>query len=259
MCDRGNRGAVARLRLAVILAVVWLAPALAGAADNGRGAGGIEYGYPEQPPRAYTDANGQAAGFYPRLLDVIFTRAALRWHAVSLPAPRLMKNLQSGETPFSILVKNSELEECCFYSEQPVWYDDVIVYSVGDKPEVRKIEDLAGKDIITLSGYSYGGMVSFFNDPKNRIRNNAAATHEAAFIMLEAGRADYLIDYAEVAASEGLARHPVVNLRQSVLARVYMYFVLSKSFPNAAAFMRRMEALYSALYREDLAGAYTKR
>ncbi len=219
----------------------------------------IEYGYPQQPPRAFTNADGELDGHYPRLLRVLLGRAGLSWHAARYPAPRLMQNLQQGETNFSILVKNPLLEECCIFSRAPVWYDELKAYSVGNVPRAKRKEDLVGRKVITLAGFSYGGLITFLNDPENKMTIIAAKTHQAAFAMLEAGRADYLLDYSEVADSEALASHLIANLRQDVVERVEMYFVITRSYPNAQAVLDRLEALYRALYDEDVKGAYTKK
>lgn len=218
----------------------------------------IEYGYPEQPPRAYTNKQGQADGHYPRLLKILFKRADMSWHGASYPAKRLMSNLDSGVTNFSILVKNPILENCCLYGKNPVWHDELRAYYVGDKPPVKNKDDLVGKKIITLAGFAYGGLILFIDDPKNGIQNHSANSHVAAFQMLEAGRADYLLNYAEPAEAEGLARHPVANLHSEVLETIHMYFVISKTYPDANAVLERLEALYKTMREQDVRREYTK-
>lgn len=211
----------------------------------------LKYGYPEQPPRAFTNSKGEADGYYPKLLRVLLSRAGIPWQSGSYPARRLMINLGTGEINFSILVKNPLLDKCCLYGSKPVWFDELRAYYISSKPPVRKKEDLVGKRIITLAGFSYGGLISFIEDPENRIENHPAQSHEAAFEMLDAGRADYVLDYAEPASAEGLAKHPVANLRSDVLDTVHMYFVLSRDYPNAHAVLDRLEAIYQKMREED--------
>lgn len=218
----------------------------------------LVYGYPEQPPRAFTNSEGVADGHYPKLLRVLLARAGIPWRAVSYPAPRLMKNLQTGETNFSILVKNPLLDECCLYSRTNVWHDELRVYSVGNKPPIRKREDLAGKRIITIAGFSYGGLYTYLADPANQIQSNPAKTHHAAFEMLDAGRGDYLLDYAEAAVAEGLKKHPIENVRGDVLDVVQMYLVISKSYPDAAGVLKRLESIYESIRAEDTRRELTK-
>lgn len=114
------------------------------------------------------------------------------------------------------------------------------------------------KQIITLAGFSYGGLITFINDPQNRIENNIASSRIAAFKMLNEGRADYLLDYAEPAATETLLKHPAADLHSDVLEVVHMYFVISKSYPDASAVLDRLEAIYRSMRDEDVKRAYTK-
>jgi polar amino acid transport system substrate-binding protein len=218
----------------------------------------IEYGYPEQPPRAYTNAQGQPDGIYPRLLKELFTKAGMSWRAASYPAARLMKNLESGETSFSILVRNPQLDDCCLYSKNPVWNDELRVYTTGGKPMIASKADLAGKEIILLAGFGYGGLISFLKDPANGVTAHQAETRGAAFAMLEAGRAPYLLDYGEPAQAEILSKRQIPGLRHSAIDTIHMYFVISKAYPGAQALLERLEAIYKIVREEDKERAYTK-
>jgi polar amino acid transport system substrate-binding protein len=218
----------------------------------------IEYGYPEQRPRAFTNEKGEFDGHYQKLLTVLFNKAGMSWHSASMPAARLMATLSTGPTNFSILVKNSLLDSCCIYSEKPVWHDELRVYYVGQKPPIRKKEDLVGKHIIVLNGFSYGGWINYIKDPANNITIETAKSHASAFAMLEAGRADYLLNYDEPARADGLVANPVKNLNSDVLDIVHMYFVISKSYPNAEGVLKRLESTYQTMRTEDVKRAYTK-
>lgn len=232
----------------------------ASATDSGGGPyPEIEWGYPDQPPRAFTNAKGETDGHFARLLRELLGRAGMSWHGARYPAPRLMQNLQQGATNFSILVKNPILDECCIYSREPIWYDDLTAYHIGDKPSIRRKDDLVGKKVITMAGFSYGGLVSFLNDPANKITTLPAKTHQSAFAMLEAGRADYVLDYSEVAESEALKNKIIADLHHDVIERIHMYLVIAKSYPNAQAVLNRLEGLYAALYADDVKRDYTKK
>lgn len=223
------------------------------------GLGDLEYGYPDIPPRAFVNAKGEADGHYIRLLGALMTRAGLSWHPVNYPAPRLMMNLRSGNTAFAILVRNPLLGDCCLYSKQPFWYDELRAYWTGSKPTVARKEDLVGKSVIILSGFGYGGLLSYFQDPANRMVLHTAETHEAAFAMLDAGRADYVIDYAEAALADGLARHPIAGVKSGVIDVLGMYLTVSRANPQAETILARLEAAYQQLWAEDTAGRFTKR
>jgi polar amino acid transport system substrate-binding protein len=207
----------------------------------------IEYGYPDQSVFvATTNAKGQPDSPMTRLAEVLMDRVGLSWHAVSYPAPRLFSNLQNGTTNFSILVRGSSLEACCIFSRKPVYSTTLNVYSIGNKPPVKSKDDLAGKHIITIRGYSYAGLLKFISDPANRIDNQPAGTHKAAFEMLKAGRADYVVDYAS-AAGDILAESPIADLRANPIDQLDIYLVLSKSYPEAEKLMARLEDIVRTL------------
>lgn len=219
----------------------------------------IEYGYPDQSVFvATTNAKGQPDSPMTRLAEVLMERAGLSWRAVPYPAPRLFSNLQNGATNFSILVRGSSLESCCIFSRKPVYSTTLNVYSVGDKPPVKSKEDLVGKSIITIRGYSYAGLLKFISDPANRIDNQAAGTHKAAFEMLKAGRADYAVDYAS-AAGDILAESPVANLRANPIDQLDIYLVLSKTYPEAEKLMARLEDIVRTLDVDTLLHGRTVR
>jgi len=219
----------------------------------------IEYGYPEQPPFAYTDEHGQAAGHYVRFLKEMFKRAGMPWRATAYPAPRLMYNLEQGDAVnFSVLVYNPKLDACCIWGQLPVWYDELKVYHIGDKAPIRRKGELNGKEIITLSGFAYGGLITYINDPANHIRTQPAGSHEAAFEMLEAGRADYLLNYASPSEYQVLSKRKIANLKSETIEVVNRYFVISKSYPDAARMLERLEAIYRAMRNEDVRREYTR-
>ena len=227
----------------VMLATVGFAAGMAQAA----GPLEIEYGYPDQSIFVATvNAKGQPDSPMTHLAEALMVKAGMPWHAEAYPAPRLYKNLQDGTTNFSILVRNSALESCCLFSRQPVYRTELNVYHLGDKPTLRSKEELAGKSVIIIRGYSYAGLLKFVSDPAQRITLEVAATHRAGFDMLAARRADYLLDYAS-AAADILAENPVANLKSDPLDRLEIHLVLSKTYPDAERLMERLETIAGSL------------
>lgn len=220
----------------------------------------IEYGAPDQSVWT-TRVNAQGEPDNP-LLDVaaaLFSRAGIPWHGKSYPATRLFKYLQDG-TPvqFSMLVRAPALQECCLWSRKPVTTAEIRAYHFGNQPTPKSRDDLAGKRVITIRGYSYAGLRDFIADPRNRIVNNESPTHAAAFRMLAGGRADYLIDYAGP-ANEVLAAEPLADMRFAVLARQEVHLVLAKNYPDAARVMARLENIVEALDVPQLLKAHGRR
>jgi len=212
----------------------------------------IEYAYPDQS--VWTARLGPAgAPDNPllRLAAALFDRAGIPWRARSYPAARIFQYLRDGTTDFSMLVKAPALEQCCLVGKRPVAATEVRVYHRRGVSPIRAREDLSGKEVITILGYSYGGLLSFIKDPANRVGNSATATHDSAFKMLDRGRADYLLDYAGPAA-EVLAAHPIEALDYDVIERLDVYLVLSRSYPDAEAVLARLEAIADTVHLDGI-------
>lgn len=228
------------LRLSLAVALLLPAAARAGGPE-------IEYAYPDQSVwTAERDAQGNPANPLLRLAKVLFAEAAVPWRGAAYPASRMFNQLRTGGSQFSMLVQAPALKECCLISQAPVAHTEVRAYWTGATAPVHRKEDLAGKTVIVIHGYSYGELAGFLNDPRQGVQRTTVDSHRAAFTMLEHGRADYLLDYAGP-ANEMLAAHPVAGIQAQTLADVNVYLVLSRSYPDADAVMARLEAIAARL------------
>lgn len=218
----------------------------------------IEYSYPDQSVwTTRLDARGEPDNPLLRLAAPLFRQAGIPWRGRGLPAARMFEYLRDGQTDFSMLVKGAALEKCCLISRRPVAGTELRVYRRQGLPPVKTREDLIGKDVITIHGYSYGGLLAFIKDPGNRVGNNPTVSHESAFAMLARERAGYLLDYAGP-AEEMLADHPIANLEFDVIDRLDVHLVLSRAYPDAEAVMARLEGIAETLQVDGIPGPSLK-
>lgn len=207
----------------------------------------IEYAYPDQSVwTAELDAEGNPANPLLRVAKVLFAEAGIPWRGAAYPAQRMFNQLKSGASHFSMLVPAPALKECCLTGRQPVAQTQVKVFWIGGVPPIQRKEDLAGKSVIVIRGYSYGELAAFLGDATNAIHRNTVDTHRSAFAMLQHGRADYLLDYAGPAA-EMLAAQPIPDIRSAALADINVYLVLNRTYPDAEQVMARLEAIAARL------------
>lgn len=231
-------------------ALMALAAILLNAAPSGAQTPVIEYAYPDQSVwTTKVDAAGNPENPLLRLVGAIFSRADIPWSAQSYPAGRMFEALRVGRANFSMLVDSPALRECCLLSKKPVAGTELRVYGAPEAAPIRSREDLAGKNVILIRGYSYAGLRDFVADERNRMSSHMAATHLDAFRMLAHGRADYVLDYVGP-ANEIMAAQPNEPLVSYVLSRVDVYLVLSKAYPQAEAVMARLEAIADDLPKE---------
>ncbi len=193
----------------------------------------INYVYPDKVIFSETPGpDGKDGNPVLRLVSALFTEADIAWDSKQLPIPRMLHKLSNETGNFSILVKSPTIEQCCITSANPVINVELRAYHQNGRPKIKNIEDLAGKKIITIKGYSYGQLQSFFIDKKNNLSIYAASTHKSAFAMLAAGRADIVIDY-EGPSINTLKMHPNSDLSYAVLKNLNLYLVINKKEPHA--------------------------
>ncbi|SHO47844.1 substrate-binding periplasmic protein [Desulfopila aestuarii] len=207
----------------------------------------IEYVYPDQSVwTTKTDAKGVLENPLLHLAKALFSELHLEWNAKPYPAGRMFERLEQGTSNFSILVRAPRLAESCIFSKKPVVFTELRVYRKGASPAITEKTDLRGKSVIVIRGYSYGGIGKFLRDPANNIAVNEALRHEAAFQMLEYGRAEYLIDYTGP-SEEILIAQPISDIAHDVLDRLDVFLVLSKNYPDAENMMERMEKAVASI------------
>lgn len=212
----------------------------------------IEYAYPDQSIWTIKrDAKGVLDNPLLRLAKTMFSEAGLKWNANPYPAKRMFRRLIKGETPFSMLVRAPALKECCLFSEAAVTSTELRVYRRKGTPEAATKEDLKGQKVITIQGYSYGGIGRYLRDKKNGVDINTAKQHEEAFSMLNRGRADYVLDYTGP-SKDVLAMSPIPGIQYNVLTRLDVYLVLSKSYPDANELMIKLENIVKKLDRKKI-------
>jgi ABC-type amino acid transport substrate-binding protein len=226
-----------------------LALLLAGLAQGSAMANGlpeIEYATPDQSIwTTRINSEGEPDNPLTPVAATLFAKAGIPWHVRAYPAARMFKYLRDGTAQFSILVKSAALEECCLLSRKLLAVAEIRVYHLAGIAPIKGMEDLLDKKVITIHGYSYGGLLNSLGKD-NRMGDNLAPTHPAAFRMLTQGRADYLIDYADPAA-EVLAATPLPGLQSELLSHQEVYLVLSKRYPEAENLMGRLENIAKTL------------
>lgn len=214
----------------------------------------IEYASPDQSIwTTKIKNNGEPDNPLSHVAAALFGRAGIPWHSKSYPASRLFAYLLNGTAQFSMLVKVPALQDCCLFSRKAITTAEIRAYRRAGTAPVKGKEDLIGKQVITIRGYSYGGLINFLTDERNRIANNVTQAHASAFRMLENGRADYVIDYGGP-ANEVLSAEPVDGVAFDVLSRQDIHLVLSKTYPDAQNVMERLEAIVATLDVEAMLG-----
>ncbi len=212
----------------------------------------VKVGYVEFPPVFYTDSTGNPRGTLIELMGKVMKEAGYAWDAASYPTERMAKYLARGEIHLWVgspslpafkgttLVGATELMKIVMRS-----------YFINDTSPIRARADLRGKKVIILNGYGYGGWINFIKEPANKVSYSETNTHESAFRMLKAGRADYLLDYKRP-SDKVLRKIPVPGLAHSDITAFGVHFVVSKKAPAAGKLLENLENAYNRLVGEGI-------
>ena len=225
--------------------------ALAGAAVVGMAAGvaqadPIKVGYVEFPPYSYTES-GKPAGSLIDTLQKVAADQGIQYTIESLPARRLMVGLPEGEVHLFLGVKTAkEFEGTTLASANPIDTVEMNAYAMNEAPAVKAKEDLGGKAVIALTGFSLGGWRAWMEDPANKVTLVDARTTEQALALLEAGRAPVFVQWSKPVQT-ALESKPMPALKTTSISSTPVYFVMSKKTPDAEALMAKLEAGYQKL------------
>src|SRR4051812_5260443 len=207
----------------------------------------IKVAYVELPPYTYTDAAGSPQGSLVELLAKVSADAGYTYTAESAPARRLFQGVVDGQYDMFIGIKTPEVfQGTTIASNSVIAKIELHAWGLGAVPAVKAKEDLVGKQVIVLTGYSYGGWRTYFDDPANNVQVIEARTPEQALQLLSAGRAPVLLQYA-LPMAQALTTHPTADLKSNLISSLDCHFVVSLKRPDAAEMVRKLDFSFNKL------------
>ena len=234
------------LRLLFILPVVWvLLNPTAVQADP------YKVGIVDFPPYAVIEKSGKYSGIMVELLEKVLKKAEISYKVTPFPQKRLFQNLATGDTDIYMGIRGVPVYEGkVLFSDVAVSDIDLRAYCMKGTPLIQTRDQLKGKNLIVIMGYGYGGLIRYLKDPANHITLDPTATHVLAFRKLKAKRADYVLDYRRPASTAITAEGMAEEIAFHSIAKLNIYFIISKKTPDAQQLMKRMEEAYETLKAE---------
>lgn len=214
---------------------------------NNSHANKLKVGIIDFPPFYIINDAGSSSGVFLNILKKTLQHAKLDFNLDIYPTKRLYRNLGTGETQLFLGIKGpAEYNKKVLYSTTAVSQIQMRVYAIGDTPLPLAKEDINNHRIITMRGYSYGGLINYFTDPKNNIEVTSTTKHLSSFLMLKNNRADYVINYKQP-SEMALASIKIPDLKYSSFYDAKIHFIVSKSTPNAEQILDKLEQAYLEL------------
>jgi polar amino acid transport system substrate-binding protein len=215
----------------------------------------VKVGYYEFPPYTYTDAEGRPRGATLELIRRLLDKAGYRGEFRGLPGARLYAGLRDGSVHlWPGATGKEELRDHVLESRSVLGQFDLALYHRQDTPPPKLPDDLAGRGVIVIGGYTYWKPYSdWLHDPALNVQIHHTSSHSAALEMLQRHRGDFLLDYSYPVeqARRQLGMQLVPHL---MLQRLTSRMIISKNAPDAEALRDALDQAYERLQAagEDL-------
>jgi polar amino acid transport system substrate-binding protein len=207
----------------------------------------LKVGYIEFPPVFSTTPEGKPEGILIDLAAKVIPEAGYDWNASSYPVKRMSDYVAKGKLDLWIGLKTiPDFEGTTYKGESELLKITLKAYRIKDLPGITAKDDLQYNSVIIIRGFSYGGWINFIMDPKNQVDYIETNDHKAAFRMLKAKRANYLLDY-ENPAKKALENFEIPGLKENTVSSFGAYFVVSKKTPDAENVLKNLEKAYKKL------------
>lgn len=208
----------------------------------------IHVGYYEFPPYSYTDAQGQPSGSGLELTARLLEQAGYQAEFRSYPGARLYSGLQDGSVQiWPGAPGKTELAEHTLEGRHLLGEITLNLYFRPDTPPPRLPDDLHGRGVILITGYSYWQDVNqWLEDPARQITRHRTSSHTSALEMLERRRGDYLLDY-QTPVEQAKRALAMSDLPFVEVQRLPLRLIFSRHAPDAERLRDDLDRVYQQL------------
>lgn len=231
------------------------------AAQSGAVEAPIKVGWQDFKPMIYSEG-GVTKGTYVTTRNELLAEAGLEYTDIFYPQiSRLYHQLKIGKGVVDAWVSSVHPSlEALGVPVEPTTFAPIhmqLFGLAGNKPP--SIEDLNEKVLVTVIGFKFSGLPERLGLEKPLMRIVKAATHKAAFQMLKARRAPYVLDYREPALH--VARKlGIGDVSSTPIADYPIFFYVSRNHPLMEQLVARISAASKRILarREALKGTLEK-
>ncbi len=212
--------------------------------------GVVKIGILDFSPFYVIEEGKEPTGLVLEALKIAMTKAGFAYEIKDYPPKRLYQNLAEGKSELFLGIKGvPELEDRVLYGRSKITTIDMRVYTRAETPTPKTKDELKGKKIIVIRGYSYGGFIKYLQDPANQIEVDESDNHEIAFKKLQAKRADYLLDYRQP-ADDAIKALTLTGVQNNSLSLLDIVIIVSKQTPNGQELVDKLERAFEELRKE---------
>lgn len=208
----------------------------------------VTVGYYDFPPSIYTTPDGRTEGPLFELLTRMVQRGGYTPQFRGMPIARLYNELREGRIDlWAGAPDKQELRGHVLESERPLAEVRLNLYYRPDTPAPKVPDDLAGKVMIMLSGYSYWPYTQrLLLEPARGVIQLRTHHRESALELLRRKRGDYLLDYQlpieQVIKKAGQPPLPYVTV-ESLPIRL----IVSRKSADAPLLLQRLDGVFDQM------------
>ncbi|QLF95020.1 transporter substrate-binding domain-containing protein [Pseudomonas sp. ABC1] len=209
-------------------------------------------GYYDFPPEIYTDAEGFVHGPVIDLTRQVLKEAGYRAVYRQLASARLYRDLIEGNIDLWVGAAGKPgLVEHTLESRNILGQTRINLYFRPDTRPPRIPEDLVGKELIVLGGYSYSqDLAALFDNADMALQLRRTGTHESALQMLMHRRADYVLGY-QSPMQEAVRKAGMDMLPHLALQDVPIRFIISRRSHDSLGLRDALDRAYERLSQDN--------
>ncbi len=211
-------------------------------------AGVLRIAYNEFPPFAHHTKSGEASGLIIDMTRKVVEEAGYTPEFLFLPVSRIYLYLKNGSVDvWPGLTDIPQLQGEVLESWAQPLTVQLSAWYLDGKPPLNHFDDLNGKTVIVIAGYTYAGLIQWLQE-SDEILVTEAPTHRAAIDMLKRHRGDYVLDY-QAPVQEILTQPSDSVVRESEVRSRTVAWLFSLANPRAAILREAFDDAYLRLVR----------
>jgi polar amino acid transport system substrate-binding protein len=210
----------------------------------------LNLGYSEFAPYTFTSAQGLPSGEVNDIVKTVVLKSGYDFTSVPGPNRRLFRDMLIDNIDLLMVVpfKDADSDKLIF-GEKAFDTLEITIFWLPEKARpVTDIVQLREKRLITIAGYSYGGVFKGEGDLVNA-ELFLSESHPQALKALNLGRAPYLLAYKK-AVQFYSEDDTEVSLRSFNFKSIPLVLSIRRSYPDAEKVLKELESRYAELYPE---------
>ncbi len=201
----------------------------------------LELGCINFPPLYYQNEEGVEVGEIVTLAKDLFQRMGYIPKLRTRPPKRLTMEYADGEFDIWIGISPTHsFHELAHIGTVMVSELVFCTYSLSQEIVITSLDDLQGKSVVLIRGYSYGEWGEQIRSPSSNISYTEVSSVESAVDFLLLGRAEVLLSY-QAQTLKFLETDHSIEIFEQEIKRYPLVITVSKSTPNGKEILQQLE------------------